>query len=190
MTLKIEKYSDGDCTTIRLIGWMRAGQVERSAQGAERRRLRESSPSARIRCGAWLTESVTRRGGYMAGRNRLGGLAAKPIINHYEEDYTMSTYTAATVPTQFVEAHGIRFACRRWASEAVCSLSLTSTSPETSTTGILRFWTGLPRSVRSSSSMMQVSLVRPAKCRRPLQAWRRTRGSVHQWSRIDEEFSK
>jgi pimeloyl-ACP methyl ester carboxylesterase len=26
----------------------------------------------------------------------------------------MSTYTAVTVPTQFVEANGIRFACRRW----------------------------------------------------------------------------
>src|SRR5712671_2610476 len=26
----------------------------------------------------------------------------------------MSTYTAATVPTQFVETNGIRFACRRW----------------------------------------------------------------------------
>lgn len=26
----------------------------------------------------------------------------------------MSTYTATTVPTQFVEANGIRFAYRRW----------------------------------------------------------------------------
>jgi hypothetical protein len=26
----------------------------------------------------------------------------------------MSTYTAVTAPTQFVEANGIRFACRRW----------------------------------------------------------------------------
>ena len=26
----------------------------------------------------------------------------------------MSTYTAVPAPTQFVEANGIRFACRRW----------------------------------------------------------------------------
>src|SRR5712691_11824241 len=31
-----------------------------------------------------------------------------------KEDPTMSTYTAVTVPTQFVEANGIRFAYRRW----------------------------------------------------------------------------
>src|SRR5258708_35203416 len=31
-----------------------------------------------------------------------------------KEDRTMSTYTATTVPTQFVEANGIRFAYRRW----------------------------------------------------------------------------
>src|SRR5258708_24769014 len=31
-----------------------------------------------------------------------------------KEDSTMSTYTATTVPTQFVEANGIRFAYRRW----------------------------------------------------------------------------
>src|SRR5260370_5121774 len=31
-----------------------------------------------------------------------------------KEDRTMSTYTAVTVPTQFVEANGIRFAYRRW----------------------------------------------------------------------------
>src|SRR6266851_5467250 len=41
--------------------------------------------------------------------------------------------------------------------------------------GIMRFWTGLPRSVRSSSSTMRVSRVRPVKCRRPFQAWRRMR---------------
>jgi hypothetical protein len=29
---------------------------------------------------------VTRVGSYMAGRNRLGGLAAKPIIDHYEAE--------------------------------------------------------------------------------------------------------
>jgi pimeloyl-ACP methyl ester carboxylesterase len=29
----------------------------------------------------------------------------------------MSTYTAVTVPTQFVEAKGIRFACRRWGKQ-------------------------------------------------------------------------
>ena len=87
----------------------------------------------------------------------------------------MSTYTAVTVPTQFAEANGIRFAYRRWGKRSGLPLSLTSTSPETSTTGILRFWTGLPRSVRSSSSIMRESQVRPAKCRRPLQAWRRTR---------------
>jgi uncharacterized protein GlcG (DUF336 family) len=32
---------------------------ERSGHGAERHRLRESSPGARIRCGAWRNESVT-----------------------------------------------------------------------------------------------------------------------------------
>ena len=26
----------------------------------------------------------------------------------------MSTYTAVTAPTQFVDSNGIRFACRRW----------------------------------------------------------------------------
>ncbi len=30
----------------------------------------------------------------------------------------MSTYTATTVPTQFVEAHGIRFAYRRWGTRS------------------------------------------------------------------------
>jgi pimeloyl-ACP methyl ester carboxylesterase len=31
-----------------------------------------------------------------------------------KKDRTMNTYTATTVPTQFVEANGIRFAYRRW----------------------------------------------------------------------------
>src|ERR1700686_4489202 len=31
-----------------------------------------------------------------------------------KEDRTMSTYTAVTAPTQFVEANSIRFAYRRW----------------------------------------------------------------------------
>jgi hypothetical protein len=31
-----------------------------------------------------------------------------------KEDRTMSTHTAVTAPTQFVEANGIRFAYRRW----------------------------------------------------------------------------
>src|SRR5260370_35331864 len=31
-----------------------------------------------------------------------------------KEDRTMSTYTATTVPRQFGEANGIRFAYRRW----------------------------------------------------------------------------
>ena len=30
----------------------------------------------------------------------------------------MSTYTATTVPTQFVEANGIRFAYRRWGKQS------------------------------------------------------------------------
>src|SRR5260370_2980188 len=35
-----------------------------------------------------------------------------------KEDRTMSTYTATTVPTQFVEANGIRFAYRRWGNRS------------------------------------------------------------------------
>src|SRR5260370_7154119 len=34
-----------------------------------------------------------------------------------KEDRTMSTYTATTVPTQFVEANGVRFAYRRWGEQ-------------------------------------------------------------------------
>jgi pimeloyl-ACP methyl ester carboxylesterase len=48
-------------------------------------------------------------------------LTAKAIINHHEEDQTMSTYTATTattVPTQFVESNGIRFAYRRWGKQS------------------------------------------------------------------------
>ena len=30
----------------------------------------------------------------------------------------MRTYTAVTAPTQFVEANGIRFACRRWSKRS------------------------------------------------------------------------
>jgi pimeloyl-ACP methyl ester carboxylesterase len=37
---------------------------------------------------------------------------ASPLPNQKEHD--MKTYTAITVPTQFVEANGIRFAYRRW----------------------------------------------------------------------------
>jgi hypothetical protein len=34
----------------------------------------------------------------------------------------MSTYTALTVPTQFVEANGIRFAYRRWIKQGALPL--------------------------------------------------------------------
>jgi len=45
----------------------------------------------------------------------LEELAAKPWIDGYEaRTRKMNTYTATTVPTQFVEANGIRFAYRRW----------------------------------------------------------------------------
>jgi hypothetical protein len=39
----------------------------------------------------------------------------------------MSTYTATTVPTQFVEANGILFAYRRWGKRSGLPLSLTYT---------------------------------------------------------------
>jgi hypothetical protein len=38
------------------------------------------------------------------------------FINNYE-GHTMSSYTARTVPTQFVGANGIRFAYRRWGKQ-------------------------------------------------------------------------
>jgi len=56
------------------------------AHGAERHRLRESGPSALIRCGAGWTEKVTCVGGYMAGRSRLGRLAAKRTLIITKED--------------------------------------------------------------------------------------------------------
>ena len=40
------------------------------------------------------------------------GTTPSPLPNQKEHD--MKTYTAITVPTQFVEANGIRFAYRRW----------------------------------------------------------------------------
>jgi len=40
-----------------------------------------------------------------------------PIAIPNLEEHTMSTYTAITVPTQFVEANGIRFAYRRWGKQ-------------------------------------------------------------------------
>jgi hypothetical protein len=43
------------------------------------------------------------------------------FINN-NEGHTMSTYTARTVPTQFVGANGIRFAYRRWGKQ--CGLPL------------------------------------------------------------------
>jgi uncharacterized protein GlcG (DUF336 family) len=50
----------------------------------KRRRLREQpSRSYPMRC-LWA-ELVSRVGGYMAGRSRLRGLAAKPIVDYYEE---------------------------------------------------------------------------------------------------------
>jgi hypothetical protein len=39
----------------------------------------------------------------------------------------MSTYAAVTAPTQFVEANGIRFACRRCGSGAGCHRFSTTT---------------------------------------------------------------
>jgi pimeloyl-ACP methyl ester carboxylesterase len=41
-------------------------------------------------------------------------LVSKPIIDHHEGGLDMSAYAATTVPTQFVQANGIRFAYRRW----------------------------------------------------------------------------
>ena len=43
---------------------------------------KHSISSEPMRC--WWTELVTRVGGYIAGRNSLGGLAAKSIIGRYE----------------------------------------------------------------------------------------------------------
>jgi len=63
-----------------------ASRTERGAHGAERHRLRESGPSALIRCGAGWTEKVTCVGGYMAGRSRLGRLAAKRTLIITKED--------------------------------------------------------------------------------------------------------
>ena len=40
-----------------------------------------------------------------------------PIAIPNIEEHTMSTYTAITVPTQFVEANGIRFTYRRWGKQ-------------------------------------------------------------------------
>src|SRR5258708_36103262 len=101
-------------------------------------------------------------------------MRTKPIMDHHEEGldnehlYSDDSSHSVCWPTAFASLIGAG------ASEAVCPLCLTSTSPEILTTGILRFWTGLPKSGRSSSSIMRVSRVRPAKCRRPLQAWQRT----------------
>jgi hypothetical protein len=50
----------------------------------------------------------------------------------------MNTYTATTVPTQFVEATAFASLIGAGASGTVCPLSLTTTSQETSTTRILR----------------------------------------------------
>src|SRR5260370_37463237 len=94
------------------------GVVERNEwceQGEARWRMRESSPGARIRCGAgglnWLAGSADT---WLEG-TALEELAAKPWIDGYEaRTRKMNTYTATTVPTQFVEANGIRFAYRRW----------------------------------------------------------------------------
>jgi hypothetical protein len=47
----------------------------------------------------------------------------------------MSTYTAVTAPTQFVEANGICFACRRGASGAGCNLFSTTASAAIWTAG-------------------------------------------------------
>ena len=85
----------------------------------------------------------------------------------------MNTYIATTVLTQFVEAKGIRFAYRRWGKQSGLPLVFNQHF-----TGNLDNWdpafsTGSPRGARSSSSIMLVSRVRPAKCHRHLQAWRR-----------------
>jgi len=57
----------------------------------------------------------------------------------------MSSDTATTVPTQFVEATVFVSLIGAGVSEAVCPLSLTSTSPETSTTGIPAVLDGLAK---------------------------------------------
>jgi hypothetical protein len=87
----------------------------------------------------------------------------------------MNTYTATTVPTQFVEANGIRFAYRRWGKRNGLPLVFNQHF-----TGNLDNWDpavldGLAKEREVITFNNAVSRVRPAKCRRPLQAWRRTR---------------
>ena len=87
----------------------------------------------------------------------------------------MSTYTAVTVPTQFVEANSVRFAYRRWGKRSGLPLVFNQHF-----TGNLDNWDpavldGLAKEREVITSTMRVSRVRPVKCRRPFQAWRRMR---------------
>src|SRR5260370_32868433 len=59
--------------------------------------------------------SVLDLGRLFAGENSGKQLLKIADFNHKEkEDRTMSTHTAVTAPTEFVEANSIRFAYRRW----------------------------------------------------------------------------
>src|SRR5260370_18003081 len=58
------------------------------------------------------TSNASRRGGVKQSREALE-----------RRTWTMSTYTATTVPTQFVEANGIRFAYRRWGNRSALPLA-------------------------------------------------------------------
>src|SRR5882672_1077436 len=87
----------------------------------------------------------------------------------------MRTYTATTVPTQFVEASGISFAYRRWGKQSGLPLVFNQHF-----TGNLDNWDpavldGLAKKREVIIFNNAVLRVRPGRCRRPLQAWRRTR---------------
>jgi pimeloyl-ACP methyl ester carboxylesterase len=63
----------------------------------------------------------------MAALRRSNSTTAANHYNHdsqRKEEQSMSTYTAITVPTQFVEANGIRFAYRRWGKQGALPLVL------------------------------------------------------------------
>jgi len=84
----------------------------------------------------------------------------------------MSTHTAITAPTQFVEANGIRFAYRRWGKRSGLPLVFNH-----HLNGNLDNWDpavldGLAKSAKSLSSITQASRALPEKCPPPLQAWR------------------
>src|SRR5258707_11015927 len=81
-------------------------------------------PELRPRPGVWRITGTSPplRLGTQSGRLRLictreFGVAAsrnRRFQPQRKEDRTMSTHTAITAPTQFVETNGIRFAYRRW----------------------------------------------------------------------------